>query len=582
MKVAVHITHEALYKIGGIGEVLNGLCTAEAYQGFFERTLLYGPLFEYIGSATARLGKDGVVYYSSKDHYDTGRFHELFRSILEKYQIDIVYGKRRLASELNPQKSATVDVLLIDVTRMKKEIVDLQKYLFWERFGIPSDRYENDWDYEQYFRLAIPYFELISTLFSRASKIYHFSHEYMGVPSLLFLEFSPDFISGKHIRIFYAHEIAPVRRIVENHPGHDITFYNLLLRAKEKGKNLEDLFGSQMDWYRTALVKATARFDRIFAVGDWVAEEYKFLLGREVDERKIKIVYNGLPLDHITLEEKEDSRQKIEYCLNSKGCSRVDLIFSHTCRLVKSKGIWRDLILLSMLDPLLRRDNLTGVYILLASQLPQGRPPELIEAMVREYGWPFNHRVGWPDLVGYEVEIYRLIEKFNARSKAIRAIFINQYGLSKRKCGQDFPADITTRDLKVASDVELGLSIYEPFGISHIEVLPYGGLSVLSTSCGVYFLLKETFTGDIRPYFAVDFISPASYLPDDLLMGLTSEKREMLEELSIGKEIEQIYTLIPKTPQERFIIFEKVQNYVKKLDWESVVRNYFLPALKET
>lgn len=44
MKVAIHISHEALYKIGGIGEVLTGLCTAPSYQSFFEKTLFYGPL----------------------------------------------------------------------------------------------------------------------------------------------------------------------------------------------------------------------------------------------------------------------------------------------------------------------------------------------------------------------------------------------------------------------------------------------------------------------------------------------------------------------------------------------------------
>uniref|UniRef100_A0A832GPB3 Uncharacterized protein n=1 Tax=Caldimicrobium thiodismutans TaxID=1653476 RepID=A0A832GPB3_9BACT len=580
MRVAIHITHEALYKIGGIGEVLNGLCTSSSYANFFERTLLYGPLFEYIGSATTRLGKDGVVYYSSRDHYDTGRYGELFKPLLEKYNVEIVYGKRRLASDLNPQKGATVDVLLVDVTRMKKEMIDHQKYIFWERFGITSDRYERDWDYEQYFRLAIPYVDFVKVLYPKAKRVYHFSHEYMGVPCLLALELDPSFSSEKHLRIFYAHEVAPVRRIVENHPGHDITFYNLLIRARERGLYLEDIFGSQMDWYRTALVKASSRLEKIFAVGDWVAEEYKFLVG-EVDYKKIKVVYNGLPLDHIDFEEREHSRKKFKSCLNLKGCGVVDVIFSHTCRLVKSKGIWRDLTLLSMLDPLFKRKGLTGIYILLASQIPQGRPPELIETMVREYGWPFNHRVGWPDLVGYEVEIYNLVERFNAKAKAIRAIYINQYGLSKRKCGMEFPEDISTRDLKLATDVELGLSIYEPFGISHIEVLPSGGLPLLSTSCGVYFLLEKVFANEFKPYFAVDFISPAKSLPDEWLLNMSSEKREMLEELALSQAVEKLFRHVPKSSTEKKDFFERLRPYLEKLDWDYMVKNFFLPALEE-
>ncbi len=578
MKLAIHISHEALYKIGGIGEVLIGLCTAPSYQTFFEKTLFYGPLFEDLGSPSARLGKDGIVFFSSKENYDTGRFGELFKPLLEKYQVDIVYGKRRLISELNPHRTATVDVLLVDITHMKRDLVDFYKYLFWEKFGLPSDRYERDWDYEQYFRISIPYYEFLKALYPKTQEFYHFGHEYMGIPTLLALELNPSFTKEKHVRIFYAHEVAPVRRIVENHPGHDLSFYNLLKRAQTTDKSLEDIFGSQMDWYRTALVKQAYRFDKIFAVGDLVAEEYKFLV-KEISSEKIKIVYNGIPLDHLTFEEKEKSRKKFDLCLSLKGCERVDVILSHTCRLVKSKGIWRDFKLLHFLDELFGKINLKGIYFLLASQVPQGRPPELVETMVKEYGWPFQHRIGWPDLIGYEIDIYQLVEKFNQEAQNIKAVFINQYGISKRKCGIDFPEDITTRDLKLASDVELGFSIYEPFGISHIEVLPSGGISLLSTSCGVFYFLERIFDKDFKPYIAVDFIGIAKDLPEKALLNLSQEKREVLEELAIAKNIEKIFEKIPKNQKERKELYEKIQPYLKELDWDKVVKKYFLPAL---
>lgn len=578
MRIAIHVSHEALYKIGGIGEVLIGLCTAPSYQVFFEKTLLYGPLFEYIGSPSARLGKDGIVYFSSRDHYDTGHFGELFKPLLEKYQINIVFGKRRLISELNPQRVATVDVLLVDVTQMRKELVDFQKYLFWEKFGLPSDRYERDWDYEQYFRLSLPYYEFLKLLYPKTKEFYHFGHEFMGIPSLLALELNPSFNEEKHIRVFYAHEVSPARRIVENHPGQDISFYNLLKKGKPQGKTLEDIFGSQMDWYRTALVKLTYRFDRIFAVGDLVAEEYKFLV-REINPEKVKVVYNGLPLNEISFKEKEMSRKKFETCLGLKGCERVDVLLSHTCRLVKSKGIWRDIKSLWFLDKYFEKAGLKGIFILLGSQIPHGRPVELVEAMVKEYGWPFNHRIGWPDLIGYEIDIYQLIEKFNQHSKNIKTIFINQYGLSKRKCGIDFPEDITTRDLKLASDVEFGLSIYEPFGISHIEVLPPGGISILSTSCGVFYLLEKIFKEDFKPYIAIDFIGIGKDLPEHALLELSHEKREILEELAIAKCAENIFKAIPKNQKERIETYEKIQFYLKELDWDNILKKYFLPSL---
>ncbi len=578
MKIAVHISHEALHKIGGIGEVLAGLCTAPSYQSFFDKTFFYGPLFEYIGSASSRLGKDGIVYYSSKDNYDTGHFGELFKPLLEKYSIEVVYGKRRLLSEFNPSRIATVDVLLVDITHMKREIVDYHKYLFWEHFGLPSDKYEQDWDYEQYFRIALPYFEFLNLLYPKALKFYHFSHEYMGIPCLLSLELKDKFNPERHRRIFYAHEIAPVRRIIETLPGHDITFYNLLNKAKETKESLEDLFGSQMDWYRTALVKLAQRVERIFAVSDLVAEEYKFLCPT-VETNKIKVVYNGLFLDHIEYEKKQKSRNKFTLCLSYKGCEKIDLIISHTCRLVKSKGIWRDFRVLHLLDRHLAKHNLRGVYFLLATQVPQGRPPELVETMVKEYGWPFVHKIGWPDLVGYEIEIYQFLQSFNKHSKAIKGIFINQFGLSKRKCGMDFPEDLTTFDLKLASDVELGLSIYEPFGISHIEVLPLGGLPILSTSCGVYYLLKRNFSVHFQPYVAIDFINVAEELPSEILKSLTEEKRAILEDLAISRYLEEIFRKIPKNEEERYKLYADVQGYLKGFDWDCIIKNYFLPAL---
>ncbi len=492
----------------------------------------------------------------------------------------MVYGKRIVISEFNPSKSATVDTLLVDITKMKKEIVDFYKYLFWERFDLASDQYENEWDYEQYFRLGICYFDLLKVLYPEAKFIYHFSHEYMGVPSLLALEFNPDFKPEKNIRIFYAHEIAPVRRIIENHPGYDISFYNLLEKAKEEKRSLEEIFGSQMDWYRTALVKLTQRFDKIFAVGDLVLEEYKFLCP-EIDPKKLKIVYNGLPIDSVSFEEVRRSREKFFKSLSRRGYEKIDLIFSHVCRLVKSKGIWRDLKLLYFLDFFLEKTGLRGIFFLLSTQIPKGREPELVERMVKEYNWPFEHRIGWPDLIGYEIEINELVERFNSHAKSLKAIFINQFGISKRKCGIDFPEEITTKELKIASDVELGFSIYEPFGISHIEVLPSGGLSLLSTSCGVYYILERIFKEDFKPYFGVNFINIAKDLPEELLLSINPSTREVLEELVLAREARAIFEKLPKNEKERRKIYEKVQSYLSLLKWETIVENFLIPALEE-
>ncbi len=579
MRVAVHITHEALYKIGGIGEVINNLCTSPSYLSYFDKTLLYGPLFEYLGSPSSRLGKDGIVFYSSKDNYDTGHFGIYFNPILEKYNIDVVYGKRRVVNELNPKNKATVDILLVDITYIKKEIVNFYKYLFWEKFGLASDRYEADWDYEQYFRIGLPFLDLINLLFPSAKELVFFGHEYMGMPALLSLELHPDYHPQKHKRIFYAHEVAPVRRLVENLGGGDISFYNILKKAKEENLSLEDVFGPQDDWYRTPLVKLAQRVDSVFAVGDWVVEEYLFLCP-ETEKQKVKLVYNGVSSDHIDFDRKEISKEKIGKWLSCYYGFVPDILITHVCRLVKSKGIWRDLILLNYLDELFVKHNLKGVYILLSSLVAQGRPPHEVEKMVKSYPWPFEHREGWPDLIGYEIEVYRWVETFNKTSKNLKALFINQVGFSNYKCPFMGKDALETIDLRLASDLELGMSIYEPFGIAHIEVLPFGGLAVPSTSCGVYFFLEKTFGKDFKPFYGVDFISVGEKFSLSRLKNLTDEQRIGLEEFVLASKAEEIFAKIPKNRQEREILAKKAEEYKNKLSWEKIVKEFLLENLK--
>ncbi len=63
----VHVTHEAVQKIGGIGAVLEGLITSSDYARKVDRTILLCPLFTTEPEVDARLGPDGEVLYSSID-----------------------------------------------------------------------------------------------------------------------------------------------------------------------------------------------------------------------------------------------------------------------------------------------------------------------------------------------------------------------------------------------------------------------------------------------------------------------------------------------------------------------------------
>ena len=68
MQTAVHVTHEAIQKIGGIGAVLQGLLTSRVYLDRAQRNILVGPFWPSDGHGEQRLGASGEVLYSSLDN----------------------------------------------------------------------------------------------------------------------------------------------------------------------------------------------------------------------------------------------------------------------------------------------------------------------------------------------------------------------------------------------------------------------------------------------------------------------------------------------------------------------------------
>lgn len=574
MKIATHITHESMKKIGGIGAVLNGLCTTEAYKNFFAKTILYGPLFDSGVGDFPNFGGEGEILFSTPNSHDTNNYRKLFEGIIKQYSIDIVYGKRRLISEFDSRKENAVDILLIGTRRMNEVEVAKFKYRLWEKFGIQSDLYSGNWDYEQYLRLAVPFLEILEKLYGKETEYYHFAHEYMGVPSALSVV-----LAGRSDKtIFVAHEVATARFLVESHSGHDISFYNILHSEWGK-KSLEEVFGSQRQNPRNELIKRAVNFHRIFAVSDLIKNEYLFLVPNTPPE-KIRVVYNGLPTKSISLQRKEESRKRIETYLKKLFNFVPDVIFTHVARLVISKAIWRDITLLYYLDELLASKNLKGAYILLSTLIATGRTPEDILHMEKDYGWPVKHREGWPDLIGMEKEVHAYLEIFNKKSKAIKGLFINQFGFNRERCGLRVPQDAQFIDLRIASDAEFGFSIYEPFGIAQLEVIPFGGISILSSSCGCVSLLQKTFqNAKVKPFYVLDFAGEGKEIKFEELKKLTREKRTTIEAELFSKHAHPIFKLLPTDEAKRAEYLDNAQTYSSELSWENVVKNYFLPNL---
>jgi len=558
MKIAVHITHEVVKKIGGIGAVINGWCSSAPYKKIYGRTLLYGPVF---GNPV-----EAIKEVSKTCHIECGRAwlgekkQKKIDEVKRKYNIELIYGKKPVQNE---GRGGEVDFLLVYVQNMHLHEVAKFKYSFWERFGISSDLYETNWDYEQYLRIAIPFVELIKEIYGEENEFHIFAHEYMGLPSALSVKMSGE----KWRTVFVAHEISTARFIVESHPGHDISFYNILQREKGK-RSLEEVFGSQRQNPRNELVKRADELDTILCVSDLVREEFAFLKGKEME--KAKIGYNGLSFKEITFDEKAESRKKVNDFLKKLLGFEPDVLFTHVARFVVSKGLWRDLTLLYYLDRLFYERGLKGAYILLSTLIATGRNPEDVLRMEREYKWPLNHKKGWPDLVGGEAEMWDYIQTFNQNSKSIKAIFINQFGFSREACGNAVPEGTDFIDLRIASDCEFGLSIYEPFGISHIEVLPYGGISVISSSCGVSFLLNKVFNEDFKPYLIIDFIKEGESLTTDELLNLRRERRDEMERRCIERAAEKVFQLLPITDEKRKHYLQSVKKYIPALHWDKI------------
>jgi hypothetical protein len=151
----VHVTHEAIQKIGGIGAVLQGMLTSKTYLARVPRNILVGPFWPGEERGDQRLGPQGEVLYSSMDSLFRSPLAPRFREIEQKFDVGIVYGRRKFVDKETGVVS-TPEILLLDVSRYDMKQLGEFKFKVWKTFGIDSSKYEYIWDYEQYMRLAQP------------------------------------------------------------------------------------------------------------------------------------------------------------------------------------------------------------------------------------------------------------------------------------------------------------------------------------------------------------------------------------------------------------------------------------------
>jgi glycosyltransferase involved in cell wall biosynthesis len=572
----VHVTHEAVEKMGGIGTVIDGLTTAEAYAGAVGRTILLGPLFSTDQPAGRRLGAGSTLLYSSLDEVHPHPWREKFLPIERTYDVGIVYGKRNI-TEPYTGKEVEVEVLVLDVFHTNKVRLNLFKGELFEKFGIASHQFQNVWDYEQYVRLAEPGFEALRAIGAcdEGEQMLLLSHEYMGMPTVLKAVLD----GADNVKtVFYAHEVASVRPIVEDLPGHDTMFYNVMKQARKKGLSLEAVFPETLQNYKHPLVRAARYCDHVFAVGDYVEAELHFL-DSHFDRMGIDLVYNGIQAEALSLEEKYSSRALLKKYTSNLTGNTPDWIFTHVARPVRSKGIWRDLRVLHEMEPLLAERGETVVYFMLGTLAGQRRRHD-IRNMEQSYGWPVTHEQGYPDMCGGEEVVGEMFDIFNRTHTASRVILVNQWGWSPNLCGQRMPAEMTIADLRRGADLEFGLSVYEPFGISQLESLSFGAMCVLSNICGCAAFCR-TAAGDDRfdNILVGDFLGVDENMPIEGLLQLDVTERDGIESRE-GKRLAEI--IIDRLPRDEEDLRRRIRSgyeLARRMSWERVVQDYFLPSL---
>lgn len=574
----VHVTHEAVGKIGGIGAVLEGLLTSDCYDAAIDRSILISPLFTTEGSVHQRLGDDGEVLYSSIDGLTNSSYASCFSKIEQQLNVNIVYGRKTFTDSLTG-KTSSPEVILVDIGRIESMPVDDLKTKLYNNFGIQSHLYEHLWEYEQYVRLAVPALAAIKAIGAADSKSNTIivSHEFMGMPTALAANVDAD---HDFKTVFYAHEVATIRRIVEDNIGHDTMFYNVMKQAFEQGLCVSEVFGDQSGYFKHALVGAAKYCDNILAVGDYVVEELKFL-APGFDSAEIDLTYNGIPAYQITLDEKKESKARLQhYCANLLNYI-PDYVFTHVTRMTPSKGLWRDLRVLEHLEKEFHLQNKSAVLLVLSTEAGKRRSQD-IQNMEGSYNWPVAHREGMPDLSGGEADFYSGVQEFNAKSRNIKVVFINQFGFDRVTCGYRMPEDMEFMDIRKGSDVEFGQSIYEPFGIAQLEPLSFGGLCVLTNVCGCAGFVRDVTDGkDVRNVVIADYTQLRGEGSTDIedIKTIGKERRDIMEHEVSQKVALEICARLPKNQLETEDMINAGYDLAKHMSWDAVVEKYVMPSL---
>jgi hypothetical protein len=231
-----------------------------------------------------------------------------------------------------------------------------------------------------------------------------------------------------------------------------------------------------------------------------------------------------------------------------------------------------------------RKKGETAVFFLLSSEVSRRQSRDVYN-MESDYSWPVAHREGWPDLSGGEAGFYTAIQEFNAQSRNIKVVFINQFGFEQRHCGRRMPENMEFMDIRKGTDVEFGQSIYEPFGISQLEPLSFGGICVISNVCGCAGFLYDTADMEnIKNVIVADYTNLGNRRYSDIedLLLIDRTVRDQIE-TSVSEEVaKEIIARLPRNESEIESMIQTGFQLARNMSWDVVVKNYLLVSLQKT
>lgn len=581
LPLVVHSIHDADLRAGYesddlVAWALSGLLAADAYNAQVERTVLAGVLTS--GLDSLRREKRLSILYSGRLGIFAGvteRERVAIRQVEQRYGVSLIYATLRCGAYAH-------EVLLADSVQAERADGNAFRYACWERFGLDSQRHDNDVRYTLAMNAARPLLAALAAVGAAASdgpKI-AIAHGSMGMPLLLAAELDEPMAWRT---VFYAYSAPAARQLVERRSGHDTSFYNVMAKARVAKLALETIYGSQDDLPEHALLRLATTCDAVLAVSERVADELRFVGGRFVGI-PLEVVPPGVPATAVTQVERAAAAERLRAYAAALAGYVPDFVFTHVDPLTVGKGLWRDIRVLEHLDGMLKKQGCRALYLLFASSAAEGRAAEEVAIWEAAYGWPVQHQAGNGDLHEAEAAFYLdAIEPLNRRAANVRAILVNQAGWGEGQLGRRVPPELTLTDCLHGADVVFGQGIYEPFGLRAVEATLAGSLVCVSSACGGVSFLRKV-AGELPENVVVaDYVKmpPGYWLgsPYDAL-AIDQGVRDWVEQTNSLPAAHMLAQHLMQADTGRGSWLVKSEHFRAALGWESIAENSLLPAMR--